>query len=122
MHIRTLLSAAAITITTALPTWALELVMVEQAGCYTCKLWNAEIAPIYPKTEAGEFAPLRREELRQKPDDLIYARPVNFTPTFILIDNGQELARLEGYPGEDFFWWHIENMLTENAGFEGAKR
>ena len=27
-----------------------------------------------------------------------------------------EIARLEGYPGEDFFWWHIETMLTQRAG------
>ncbi len=96
--------------------------MVEQPGCYTCKQWNAEIAPIYPNTEAGAMAPLRREQLNHRPDDLTYDRAVNYTPTFILIEDGQEIARLEGYPGEDFFWWHIENLLTEHAGFKGATK
>ncbi len=119
---RNFLAAASVLLSTALPVWAVELVMVEQPGCYTCKQWNAEIGPIYPKTEAGLLAPLRREQLRQKPADLTYARAVNFTPTFILIEDGQEIARLEGYPGEDFFWWHIENLLAEHAGFKGATK
>ncbi|MCW8842576.1 MAG: thioredoxin family protein [Rhodobacteraceae bacterium] len=105
-----------------LPAWAVELVIVEQAGCYSCRLWNEEIAPIYPKTEAGQFAPLRRAELRHKPQDLTYARAINFTPTFLLIEDGQEVARLEGYPGEDFFWWHIEKMLADNTEFDGSTR
>lgn len=119
---RTIMSSAAIFVASVLPVWAVELVMVEQAGCYTCKLWNQEVAPIYPQTEAGQFAPLRRAELRHKPDDLNYARAVNFTPTFILVENGAEIARLEGYPGEDFFWWQIEQMLADKAGFKGATR
>lgn len=122
MKFRTFVSATAVAVATTLPAWAVELVIVEQPGCYTCRQWNEEIAPIYPKTEAGQFAPLRRAELRHKPEDLTYARSVNFTPTFILIEEGREIARLEGYPGEDFFWWHIENLLTEKAGFEGATR
>ncbi|WP_367998004.1 hypothetical protein [Shimia thalassica] len=122
MQVRSFLSAIALASATALPVWAVELVMVEQTGCYTCKQWNEEIAPVYPNTEAGQFAPLRREELRHPPDDLTYARRVNYTPTFILIDEGKEIARLEGYPGEDFFWWHLETLLAEKAGFEGATR
>lgn len=119
---RRFFAAVSVLVGFALPAWAVELVMVEQPGCYTCKQWNAEIGPIYPKTEAGVLAPLRRAQLHQRPEDLTYARSVNYTPTFILIEDGQEIARLEGYPGEDFFWWHIENLLTEHAGFEGATK
>ncbi|SHK01989.1 hypothetical protein SAMN05444000_11741 [Shimia gijangensis] len=122
MKFHRFLFGAAFALLPALPVWAVELVMVEQPGCYTCKQWNAEIGPIYPRTEAGELAPLRREQLHERPDDLTYARAVNYTPTFILIDEGQEIARLEGYPGEDFFWWHIENMLIKHAAFDGATK
>lgn len=119
---RKFLAVASLVIGFALPAQAVELVIVEQPGCHSCKQWNLEIAPIYPKTEAGMLAPLRREQLRKKPDDLTYARAVNYTPTFLIVENGQELARLEGYPGEDFFWWHIENLLAEHAGFQGATK
>jgi len=86
------------------PAVAIELVMVEQPGCEWCERWNEEIAPAYPKTTEGKFAPLRRVDLRHMPPGLTITRRVNFTPTFLIVENGQELARLEGYPGENFFW------------------
>nr|WP_197089242.1 thioredoxin fold domain-containing protein [Puniceibacterium sp. IMCC21224] len=97
------------------------LVMVEQPGCVYCARWDAEIAPIYPKTAEGRFAPLLRADLRaDPPDGIIYDRPVSFTPTFVLIDDGHELARIEGYPGDNFFWSLLEQMLRDHTGFEPA--
>lgn len=100
----------------ALPATAgdLSLVMVERAGCAWCARWNAEIAPIWPKTDEGRAAPLRRVDLNAPaPEDLTLNGRVVFTPTFILTDDGQEVARLEGYPGEDFFWPLISDMITQ---------
>ncbi|WP_146344118.1 hypothetical protein [Falsiphaeobacter marinintestinus] len=101
----------------SLPAMAAELVMVEQAGCAWCERWNEEIAPAYPKTSEGKFAPLRRVNLRQIPDDLTVARRVTFTPTFLLVEDGQEITRMEGYPGEDFFWPLLSKMLTEHTAY-----
>lgn len=94
------------------------LVMVEQPGCIYCERWDAEIGPAYPKTDEGKFAPLIRADLRQgPPEGITYARRVLFTPTFVLIDNGQEQARIEGYPGEDFFWPLLTKLLEDNTDF-----
>ena len=88
------------------------LVMVEQPGCSYCARWNAEVAPEYPLTPEGRFAPLRRVDLRALPGDLSFAsRPV-YTPTFVLMDDGVEVGRLEGYPGEDFFWGLLGRLLS----------
>ena len=104
----------------ALPAMAAELIIVEQIGCFYCQLWNDEIAPIYPKTVEGKTAPLRRIDLYEKqPTDLTFNSRVQFTPTFILVEDGQELARIEGYPGEDFFWWVLSEMMRDNIGFDG---
>lgn len=97
-----------------------QLVLVEQPGCEWCRRWNEEIGPIYPKTEEGRFAPLRRVNLRTMPDDLQVTRRVNFTPTFLIVKNGHEMARLEGYPGEDFFWPLITQLLQQHLEFEPA--
>ncbi|MBO9467724.1 thioredoxin family protein [Tropicibacter sp. R15_0] len=97
----------------------MQLVMVEQPGCAYCAAWNDEIAPAYPKTAEGRFAPLVRADLHiGPPKGVEYARRVNFTPTFILIDNGAEVARIEGYPGEDFFWPIFAKLLQDHSGFE----
>ncbi|MGY9048861.1 hypothetical protein P775_18735 [Puniceibacterium antarcticum] len=94
------------------------LIMVQQPGCVHCAMWDKAIAPIYPKTPEGQFAPLVRAELRAgPPEGISYARKVTFTPTFILIDDGQEQARIEGYPGEDFFWGLLGKILQDHTDF-----
>ena len=88
------------------------LVMVEEHGCVWCARWNAEIAPIYPKTSEGEAAPLRRLDINQTmPAELSFKGKLHFTPTFVLMVDGKEISRLEGYPGEDFFWGLLGQML-----------
>lgn len=98
---------------------AAELIMVEEVGCAWCAEWNTDIAPIYPKTAEGKFAPLRRIDIHDpKPADLTFkTRPV-FTPTFILVQEGREVGRIEGYPGEDFFWGLLERMLLDETEYE----
>lgn len=92
------------------------LVMVEQRGCYYCALWNDQIAPIYPKTAEGRAAALKRMDIRDQNSGAIsFSRPVVFTPTFVLVLDGKESGRIEGYPGEDFFWGLLSAMLTENG-------
>jgi len=89
-----------------------ELLMAEEPGCIYCARWNAQIAPIYPKTGEGNAAKLRRYDITEPlPDDITLVRRINFTPTFVLLVDGQEVGRLEGYPGEDFFWGLLGEML-----------
>ena len=64
---------------------------------------------------------IARADLRQgPPEGITYERRVTFTPTFILVENGQEIARLEGYPGEDFFWGLLGMMLKAKTDFDGT--
>ncbi|WP_281927532.1 hypothetical protein [Roseibium album] len=91
------------------------LLMAEEEGCYWCGKWDEEIAHIYPKTAEGKTAPLRRFELHGKTPDVAFEKSIHFTPTFILVQNGVEVGRIEGYPGEDFFWGLLGIM------FERAK-
>lgn len=94
----------------------IQLVMVEQTGCVWCARWNAEIAPIYPKTSEGVRAPLRRVDKNAPlPDDLKFAHGITFTPTFVLVSDGVEVDRMEGYPGPDFFWPLLDSMLDAHA-------
>jgi hypothetical protein len=112
---------AALMLLLALPVAAAELVMIDREGCGYCIAWKKEIGPAYPNTDLGQFAPLRIVNIREgAPEGVTFARPVLFTPTFILIEDGAELARIEGYPGEDFFWGLLEKMLKETTDFVGS--
>ena len=93
---------------------AAELVMVEETYCHWCERWKEEIGVVYDKTEEGKRAPLRRIDISDPiPDDLTFVSHPNFTPTFILVEDGREVARIEGYPGEDFFWPLLGRMLEK---------
>lgn len=89
-----------------------ELVMFEQAGCVWCARWNKEIGPAYPNTDEGRKAPLRRVDIHAPlPADLAGIRVERFTPTFVLVENGEEIGRMRGYTGDQFFWFLLDEML-----------
>jgi hypothetical protein len=81
------------------------LMMVEEPGCLYCARWFAEVGDAYALTAEGRVAPLLRTQLRETlPVGIALVRPALFTPTFVLLNDGAEVGRIEGYPGEDFFW------------------
>jgi hypothetical protein len=91
---------------------AAELLMFDDPGCVWCRRWNAEIAPSYPKTREGQQAPLRRVPIRdQARAGVALARPINVTPTFVLVEDSQEVGRIDGYAGKDFFYPMLAELL-----------
>ncbi|MCR9174992.1 MAG: hypothetical protein NXI19_03195 [Alphaproteobacteria bacterium] len=101
------------------------LLMMEQAGCHWCEIWNEEIGVVYGLTEEGKRAPLRRVEMSDPmPNDVTVRGQTHFTPTFILLRDGAEVGRIEGYPGEDFFWPMLNQLLNtppQHPGREAPK-
>ena len=89
------------------------LLMAEEIGCAWCERWNKEIGHIYPKTAEGRAAPLRRYDLHSETPDVTLDRRVHFTPTFILVRDGAEVGRIEGHPGEDFFWGLLTRIMQD---------
>ncbi len=101
---RTALLAAALAMAAGAAA-AAELVMFESAGCPYCARWNRTIGPIYPKTDEGKRAPLRRVDIAaRRPPDLAAIGGIVYTPTFVLMDGGREIGRIVGYGGEEAFW------------------
>lgn len=87
--------------------------MFERDGCIWCARWNREIAPVYDKTEEGKLLPLHRINLdRDKQLGFTLASPVRFTPTFVIVDDGQEIGRITGYMNGESFW----GLLGKHAG------
>ncbi|MEN8838669.1 MAG: hypothetical protein ABF266_10935, partial [Celeribacter marinus] len=40
------------------------------------------------------------------------------TPTFVLVDEGRELMRIEGYGGDDLFWSMLSVILRDYTEFD----
>jgi thioredoxin-related protein len=101
-------------IVTLAPARAAELVMFTQRGCPWCEKFDREIAPAYAKTAEGKRAPLRRVDIaKPQPPDLAFILRERFTPVFVLIDNGREIGRIRGYPGDAFFFGLLANLIAQ---------
>lgn len=96
----------------AQPAFAAELLMLRRAGCPYCATWDRVVGPVYPKSDIGRRAPIRMVDLdRDPPVAVKLDRAVRFTPTFVLVEDGREIGRIEGYPGEDFFWGLLDKLV-----------
>ncbi|WP_267177770.1 thioredoxin domain-containing protein [Sneathiella aquimaris] len=106
------------------PLAAAELLMFRERGCYWCEKWDEEIGPIYPKTSEGKTAPLKQRDIQDPIEEFItHNGIVHYTPTFVLVEGGREIGRITGYPGEDNFWWMLEELVKKlkpnKAGTKG---
>ncbi len=98
--------------------------MFEQAGCIWCETFDREIAPIYPKTTEGKRAPLRRVNIDNPlPPDLNFIEIERLAPLFVLVESGQEIGRIRGYPGEEHFWGLLDVLIKKlgSAGTGGER-
>lgn len=92
------------------------LLMFEEPGCVWCMRWNEDVGGEYPITPEGRVAPLQRVLIHAPlPEHVVLASRPRFTPTFIVVEDGLEIGRIEGYPGEDFFWGLLGRILENTA-------
>lgn len=97
----------------SLPALAAELVMYTRNGCPFCLRFEREVAPVYARTPEGRAAPLRRIDLPAggvRGEGL--REPVIATPTFVLIEDGQEVGRITGYLNDDMFWGLLGRLVA----------
>lgn len=94
---------------------AAELIMFDDPTCIYCKRWLAEVGPGYPHTEEGQRAPLRRVYIREQGRSGVQLKtPITATPTFVLTDDeAREVGRITGYPGADYFYPLLDDMLQK---------
>jgi hypothetical protein len=80
--------------------YAAELQMYRRDGCPWCRAWDREVGPIYGKTDLGRRIPLRMVDLDRERPAAALKSPIIYTPTFVLVEGGREIGRIQGYPGE----------------------
>lgn len=93
------------------------LLLVEDRGCPYCARWDRDVGPVYARSPEGRFSPLVRR-YRGSPDVAFLG--VMFSPTFVVLKDGEEIGRIVGYSGPDFFWSELSPLL-DAAGIERGK-
>jgi hypothetical protein len=91
----------------------LKLIMVTSEYCPSCQAWERDVGEVYEKSSYARKLPLRRVEIGSKmPKYVAIKKPVGETPTFLIVQNGQEIDRQRGYvDAEMFFWWLSEHAF-----------
>lgn len=88
------------------------LLMIEEKWCAWCQRWDREVGVVYDKTSEGRAAPLQRHDIHAPlSEGISLVRSAHYTPTFVLLRDGIELGRIEGYPGEEFFYGLLRKLL-----------
>jgi len=90
-----------------------ELIMFNSPACEYCEMWEDEVGIIYDKTDEAKTAPVRRIFIGDAEKSQLKIRPIIYTPTFVLVNQGKEIGRIVGYGGEAFFWGFLEQILKK---------
>ena len=85
--------------------------------CAYCKAWENEIADIYLKTEFEDEFKLSFIDFFSNFDLEKYgiAKIVKVTPTFIFVKDKTEVGRIEGYNGQELFWWQVDEIIKSDS-------
>ena len=90
------------------------LIMVTSHHCPSCQAWELDVGGVYDKSPYATTLPLTRVEIGSKmPGGVTLQRPVVGTPTFLIIHNGQEIGRQNGYDDAEMFWWWLSEYAAK---------
>lgn len=93
---------------------AAELILVEDPRCGPCILFDREIGLIYSKTDEGRTAPLRRLAFgAPAPAPYTFIGEIKVAPTFVLVHDGREVGRIEGYSSDELFWMSLASLMQK---------
>jgi hypothetical protein len=77
-----------------------ELIAFEAPGCSYCPVLRRDVAPSYPSSRAGKWAPLRFVDINDEAiAGIELTSPVTMVPTVVLVRDGVEIGRIAGYVG-----------------------
>jgi thioredoxin-related protein len=102
---------------------ASELILFTSPACTWCAQWEEEVGIIFEITDKGRNLPVRRVDIHdERSFGLKKLKTVMFTPTFVLLNNGNEIGRIIGYPGEDHFWGLMNELIVKmDVSIQGCR-
>ncbi len=94
----------------------LEIVVLEAPGCVYCDVFRAQDKAAYEASPRARTAPLRFLDLNDEAADKLQLTggPVNVVPTFVVMKDRKEVARIVGYVGLESFIRVLNSILPGN--------
>lgn len=113
--LRTLLASMTLLGASSAAEAEMRLYMFEIADCAACDRFHSEALQDYWSSETSRALPLTIVDLNAlgtAAQPLRY--PIAVVPTFVVMHNGREIARLSGYPGQQAFEAGIAAVLAKD--------
>ncbi|MGE0024530.1 MAG: thioredoxin family protein [Hyphomicrobium sp.] len=90
----------------------IELIAFEAPGCIYCPVFRRDVAPSYAASKTGKEAPLRFVDVNDPAAESFHlAGPVRMVPTVVLVRDGVEIGRINGYVGREGMHRLLEGLL-----------
>jgi thioredoxin-related protein len=103
--------------TTAEPKPNLEMVVLEVSGCIYCNVFRRQLLPTYKASKKAKKIPIRFVDVNDPAvAEIGLTQPVGIVPTFVILENNQEIGRIPGYMSRRDFFRAIDYIVSGRPG------
>jgi thioredoxin-like negative regulator of GroEL len=89
-----------------------EIVVFEAENCTYCSAFRSQILPNYRQSPRNVELPVRFVDVNATGvDKMKLIAPIQMVPTVVMMKNGQEVDRIQGYTGPELFHQLVTKML-----------
>jgi thioredoxin-related protein len=89
-----------------------ELLVFETNKCVYCFIFRRDVVPGYQQSPRARDVPMRFIDIDQVDvTQLKLKSPLTMLPTVILMKNGHEVDRIDGYMGPEPFFYMVSRLL-----------
>lgn len=94
---------------------SVELVVFEHRDCTYCRVFRADTLPRYRENGHEAKAPIRFVSIEHTDIGAMNLRggAIQMVPTFVLMQNGEEVGRIAGYWAPDNFFKMLSNLMLK---------
>ena len=90
-----------------------EVVVFEIGGCKYCTVFRDNLGARYQASTTNAVAPMRYVDVgRLDPTDFQLRSEITTVPTIVLLQDGKEIDRVEGYPLSEALFGMVKSRVT----------
>jgi len=93
------------------------MVVLEVPGCIYCNVFRRQLLPTYKSSKQAKRIPIRFVNLNDPAlAEIGLTQPVGIVPTFVILEDNQEIGRIPGYMSRHDFFRAIDYILSGRPG------
>ncbi len=96
----------------------LEMVVLEVKDCIYCNVFRRQLLPVYQASRQARRMPVRFVDINDPAlGDIGLTQPVGVVPTFVVLENNEEIGRIPGLVGRNEFFQALDHITGGHLAF-----